>query len=40
LVEDSRHLRRLNRLYRSLTSVALPPEESLRLITRIRDQET
>jgi transcriptional regulator with XRE-family HTH domain len=39
LVEDPRHLRRLNRLYRSLAGAALPPDESLRLINRIRDQD-
>lgn len=39
LIEDARHLRRLNRLYRSLADAALPPDESQRLIARIRDQD-
>lgn len=39
LIDDPRHLRRLNRLYRSLASAALPPDESMRLISRIRDEQ-
>jgi transcriptional regulator with XRE-family HTH domain len=39
LVEDARHLRRLNRLYHSLASAALPPDESLQLITRIHEHD-
>lgn len=38
--DDARNLRRLNRLYRSLASAALSPDDSLRLITRIRDQSS
>ena len=39
LIEDARHLRRLHRLYRSLASAALPPGDSVHMITQLREHD-